>query len=93
MYMGKPVVLDFFAEWCGPCRRQGPYLEQLKKKMGDQIEIKKIDVDQHMELANKYEIRVVPTLIIEKDGKVVEMLEGVTSAGSLERMLMPLVDR
>lgn len=93
MYMGKPVVLDFFAEWCGPCRRQGPYLEQLKKKMGDQIEIKKIDVDQHMELANKYEIRVVPTLIIEKDGKVVEMLEGVTSADSLERMLMPLVDR
>jgi thioredoxin 1 len=93
MYMGKPVVLDFFAEWCGPCRRQGPYLEQLKKKMGDQIEIKKIDVDQHMELANKYEIRVVPTLIIEKDGKVVEMLEGVTSAESLERMLIPLVDR
>ena len=93
MYMGKPVVLDFFAEWCGPCRRQGPYLEQLKKKMGDQIEIKKIDVDQHMECANKYEIRVVPTLIIEKDGKVVEMLEGVTSAESLERMLMPLVDR
>ncbi|NTW92634.1 MAG: thioredoxin fold domain-containing protein [Methanoregulaceae archaeon] len=91
--MGKPVVLDFFAEWCGPCRRQGPYLEQLKKKMGDQIEIKKIDVDQHMELANKYEIRVVPTLIIEKDGKVVEMLEGVTSAESLERMLIPLVDR
>ena len=91
--MGKPVLLDFFAEWCGPCRRQGPYLEQLKKKMGDQIEIKKIDVDQHMELANKYEIRVVPTLIIEKDGKVVEMLEGVTSAESLERMLMPLVDR
>jgi thioredoxin len=93
MYMGKPVVLDFFAVWCGPCRRQGPYLEQLKKKMGDQIEIKKIDVDQHMDLANKYEIRVVPTLIIEKDGKVVEMLEGVTSAESLERMLMPLVDR
>lgn len=93
MYMGKPVVLDFFADWCGPCRRQGPYLEQLKKKMGDQIEIKKIDVDQHMDLANRYEIRVVPTLIIEKDGKVVEMLEGVTSAESLERMLMPLVDR
>lgn len=93
MYMGKPVVLDFFADWCGPCRRQGPYLEQLKKKMGDQIEIKKIDVDQHMDLANKYEIRVVPTLIIEKDGKVVEMLEGVTSAESLERMLIPLVDR
>lgn len=90
--MGKPVVLDFFAEWCGPCRRQGPYLEELKKNMGEKIEIRKIDVDQHMDLANKYGIRVVPTLIIEKDGKVVRTLEGVTSADSLESMLRPLVE-
>jgi thioredoxin 1 len=93
MYMGKPVVIDFFAEWCGPCRRQGPYLEELKKHMGDLIDVKKIDVDQHMDLANKYGIRVVPTLIIEKDGRVVQMLEGVTSAEALETMLMSLVDR
>jgi thioredoxin 1 len=90
--MGKPVVLDFFAEWCGPCKRQGPYLEELKKNMGEKIEIRKIDVDQHMDLANKYGIRVVPTLIIEKDGKVVRTLEGVTSADSLESMLLPLVE-
>jgi thioredoxin 1 len=90
--MGKPVVLDFFAEWCGPCRRQGPYLEELKKNMGEKIELRKIDVDQHMDLANKYGIRVVPTLIIEKDGKVVRTLEGVTSADSLESMLLPLVE-
>ena len=90
--MGKPVVLDFFAEWCGPCKRQGPYLEELKKNMGEKIEIRKIDVDENMDLANKYGIRVVPTLIIEKDGKVVRTLEGVTSADSLESMLMPLVE-
>ena len=90
--MGKPVVLDFFAEWCGPCKRQGPYLEELKKNMGEKIEIRKIDVDEDMDLANKYGIRVVPTLIIEKDGKVVRTLEGVTSADSLESMLLPLVD-
>ncbi|MDD1696916.1 MAG: thioredoxin [Methanoregula sp.] len=90
--MGKPVVLDFFAEWCGPCKRQGPYLEELKKNMGEKIEIRKIDVDENMDLANKYGIRVVPTLIIEKDGKVVRTLEGVTSADSLESMLLPLVD-
>jgi thioredoxin 1 len=90
--MGKPVVLDFFAEWCGPCRRQGPYLEELKKNMAEKIEIRKIDVDQNMDLANKYGIRVVPTLIIEKDGKVVRTLEGVTSADSLESMLLPLVE-
>jgi len=90
--MGKPVVLDFFAEWCGPCKRQGPYLEELKKNMGEQIEIRKIDVDENMDLANKYGIRVVPTLIIEKDGNVVRMLEGVTSADSLKSMLLPLVE-
>jgi thioredoxin 1 len=90
--MGKPVVLDFFAEWCGPCKRQGPYLEELKKNMGEKIEIQKIDVDEHMDLANKYGIRVVPTLVIEKDGKVVRTLEGVTSADSLESLLLPLVD-
>ncbi len=90
--MGKPVLIDFFAEWCGPCRVQGPQLEELKRNMGDKIEIRKIDVDQNMDLANKYAIRVVPTLIIEKDGKVVRTLEGLTSAESLETMLMPLVD-
>ncbi len=90
--MSRPVLLDFFADWCGPCRRQGPILEELKTKMGDKVEIKKIDVDQHMDLANKYGIRVVPTLIIEKDGKVMQSLEGVTSAETLESMLKPLVE-
>jgi thioredoxin 1 len=90
--MGKPVLLDFFAEWCGPCRRQGPILEDLKRSLGDRVEIRKIDVDDHMDLANKYGIRVVPTLIIEKDGKVFQTLEGVTSAESLEQMLLPLVE-
>lgn len=90
--MSRPVLLDFFADWCGPCRRQGPILEDLKKKMGDRVEIKKIDVDEHMEMANKYGIRVVPTLIIEKNGKVMHSLEGVTSAETLESLLTPLVD-
>ncbi|MCU0632264.1 MAG: thioredoxin [Methanolinea sp.] len=90
--MSRPILLDFYADWCGPCRRQGPILEELKKKMGDKVEIKKIDVDQHMEMANKYGIRVVPTLIIEKDGKVMQSLEGVTSAETLQSMLIPLVE-
>lgn len=83
--------MDFFAEWCGPCKRQGPILEDLKRKMGDSFELKKIDVDQNMELAQKYGIQVVPTLIIEKDGKVIQQLEGVTGAEALENYLKPLL--
>lgn len=89
--MTKPVLYDFFATWCGPCRIQTPILEELGKKMGDAIEIKKVDVDQHMDLAMKYGIRVVPTLIIEKDEKVIQMMEGVTDGATLEKLLRPLV--
>jgi thioredoxin 1 len=90
--MSRPVLMDFYADWCGPCKRQGPILEELKKKLGDRIEIRKIDVDQHMDQANQYGIRVVPTLIIEKDGTVIRTLEGVTGTEALEALLQPLVD-
>lgn len=89
--MTKPVLYDFFATWCGPCRMQTPIIEELHKKMGDTVEIRKIDVDQHMELAEKFGIRVVPTLIIEQDGKVLHSLEGVTNGATLEKLLSPLV--
>ena len=89
--MSKPVLFDFFATWCGPCRMQTPILEELAKKMGDLVEIKKIDVDQHRDLAEKYKIQVVPTLIIEKDGKVIQSMEGVTDLSTLEKLLKPLV--
>ena len=86
------MLFDFFATWCGPCRMQTPILEELAKKMGDKVEIKKIDVDQHMDLAEKYGIRVVPTLVIEKDGMVVKSMEGVTDLSTLEKLLRPLVE-
>jgi thioredoxin 1 len=89
--MSKPVLFDFFATWCGPCRMQTPIIEELEKKMGDKVDFRKVDVDQNMELAEKYGIRVVPTLIIEKDGKVVQSMEGVTDAATLEKLLAPLV--
>jgi thioredoxin 1 len=89
--MTKPVLYDFFATWCGPCRLQGPILEDLKKRMGDLIDIQKVDVDQHMDMAEKYGIRVVPTLIIEKEGNVIHAMEGVTDATTLEKLLRPLV--
>ena len=89
--MSKPVLFDFFATWCGPCRMQTPIIEELAKTMGDAVEIRKVDVDQHMDLAEKFQIRVVPTLVIEKDGKVVHMMEGVTDSATLEKLLKPLV--
>ncbi len=90
--MAKPVLMDFSAEWCGPCKLQIPELEKLKEMMGDAVEIKTIDVDDNLDLAQKYKIMVVPTLIIEKDGVVKERLEGVTPADSLKRMLEPLTE-
>jgi len=90
--MSKPVLFDFFATWCGPCRMQTPILEELAKKMGDKVDIKKVDIDQHMDLAEKYGIRVVPTLVIEKDGMVVQSMEGVTDLSTLEKLLKPLVE-
>ncbi|GAB6285657.1 MAG: thioredoxin [Methanoregula sp.] len=89
--MTKPILYDFFATWCGPCRMQTPILEELEKKMGSAIEVKKIDVDLNMALAEKFGISVVPTLIIEKDGKVIHTMEGVTDAATLEHLLKPLV--
>lgn len=83
----KIVVIDFMATWCGPCRMQDPILESLKKKFEDRVEFKKIDVDGNNGLVNKYLIRAVPTLIIEKDGKVFKKYLGVTSSEELEKAL------
>ena len=90
--MGKPVLIDFYADWCGPCRLQSPIVEELAQRMGDQVEVKKINVDDHMEMANQYRIYVVPTLIIEKDKKEIRRIEGLTDAASLEAIMKPLVE-
>lgn len=90
--MSKPVLTDFFATWCGPCKMQTPILEELGKKLGESVEIRKVDVDQNMEAATKYGIRVVPTLVIEKDGIIMQKLEGVTRADTLEQILRPLIE-
>ena len=91
--MAKPVLIDFYADWCGPCRLQSPIVEELAQRMGDQLEVKKINVDDNMELANKYRIYVVPTLIIEKDQKEIRRIEGLTDVSSLEAMVKPLVEK
>ena len=85
--MSKPVFYDFFATWCGPCKMQTPIIEKLEEKLGDKVDFRVVDVDQYAELAAKYQIAVVPTLIIEVDGKVMHRLEGVTDGATLESLL------
>ncbi len=82
--MSKVVLMDFFAEWCGPCKMQDPILEELKKKFQGRVEFKKVDVDTNNELAAKYTIHAVPTLILEKDGTLFKRYVGVTRANVLE---------
>jgi thioredoxin 1 len=89
--MSVPIVKDFYADWCGPCKMQTPILDALKQKLGDKVEIQKIDVDSNGQLAMEYGIRVVPTLIIEKDGKQVQRIEGVADLSTLESYLAPIL--
>jgi thioredoxin 1 len=83
----KPVLIDFFAEWCGPCKMMPPILEQVKDELGDHVKIIKIDVDKNQGLAAKYQVRGVPTLMIFKDGKQVWRRSGVVSANQLIKLL------
>ncbi|HYA60664.1 MAG TPA: thioredoxin [Candidatus Acidoferrum sp.] len=90
--MAKPVLMDFYADWCGPCKIQDPILEKLEEKFRDQIDFKKIDVDDNLQLASKYGIRVVPTLILECNGKIVEHYVGVTRPEVLEADLTKVIE-
>lgn len=83
----EPVLIDFFATWCGPCKMMPPILDELKKRMGSKVSILKIDVDKNQQLARQLNIRGVPTLALYKQGKMVWRESGVRQADELENVI------
>ncbi len=83
----RPVLIDFHATWCGPCKIQSPELEKLKKIKGDKVRIFKIDVDQYPDIAGSYQVSGVPTLILFKEGKILWRQSGVVPANQLSKII------
>jgi thioredoxin 1 len=79
----KPVVVDFFAEWCGPCKLMGPVLHQVKERVGERATILKLDIDKAPYYAELYHVQAVPTLIIFKNGNILWRKSGVSSASEI----------
>jgi len=83
----KPVLVDFYADWCGPCKMQGPVVDQLAEEMGDKAIIGKVDTEVSQKTAMEYGIMSIPTLLIFRNGKVVSQAVGMQSKGALKATL------
>lgn len=75
----KPVLVDFYADWCGPCKMMAPVIKKVKQQLGDDVVVLKIDVDKNATLSNEYQIRSIPTLILFHEGKLLWRQSGVVT--------------
>jgi thioredoxin 1 len=89
----KPVLVDFTAEWCGPCKMMKPVLQELHQKMGDEIRIIKIDIDQSPQVATYYSVNSVPTLMLFQKGNILWRQSGVIPASSLQKIIQQFISK
>ena len=82
-----PVMVDFWAEWCGPCRMVGPIIEELSEELSGAAKIGKVNVDEEQDLAREYKIMTIPTIMIFKEGNIVERIDGFRDKEELKRLL------
>ena len=80
---GQPIIVDFWAEWCGPCKQIGPILEEISDEYSDKITIGKLDVDENPETAGKFQIRGIPTMLLFNNGELIDTKVGMSSKADL----------
>ena len=83
----KPVLVDFWAEWCGPCKMIGPALEEISDELGEQVTIVKLNIDEHPDTPTQFGVRGIPTMILFKNGEVVDTKVGAAPKAELKRWL------
>lgn len=86
-----PVLVDFYASWCGPCQMMAPILEQVNTQLKPKLRVVKIDTDKYPQLASQYQIHALPTLVLFKEGKPIDRIEGVVQAPQLVQHLQTLI--
>lgn len=87
MHSDLPVLIDFWATWCGPCRMVAPIIDQLATEYNERIKVGKINVDEQVNLASTYKVMSIPTIILIKNGQIIEKMIGVRSKSDLENLI------